>query len=77
MLAKARGALGLDGVRARPPTGPGMNRVGSVGLALSGVEVSVADDGELLIRGPIVIRGYRRQPEQTAEAVESDGWLHR
>ncbi len=55
---------------------PGMNKVGSVGAALSGVEVSVAEDGELLIRGPIVMRGYRHQPEQTAEAVDADGWLH-
>lgn len=55
---------------------PGMNKVGSVGPALSGVEVSVAEDGELLIRGPIVMRGYRHQPEQTAEAVDADGWLH-
>ncbi len=55
---------------------PGANKVGSVGQALPGVEISVADDGELLIRGPVVMRGYRHQPEKTAEAIDADGWLH-
>lgn len=55
---------------------PGANKVGSVGTALPGVEISVAGDGELLIRGPIVMRGYRHQPEKTAEAIDADGWLH-
>jgi long-chain acyl-CoA synthetase len=55
---------------------PGANKVGSVGTALPGVEISVADDGELLIRGPIVMRGYRDQPDKTAEAIGADGWLH-
>ncbi len=55
---------------------PGANKVGSVGKALPGVEIKVADDGELLIRGPIVMRGYRHQPEKTAEAIDADGWLH-
>ena len=56
--------------------GPGANRVGSVGPALPGVEISVAGDGELLVRGPVVMRGYRNQPEKTAEAIDADGWLH-
>lgn len=55
---------------------PGANKVGSVGKPLQGVEVTMADDGELLIRGPIVMRDYRHQPEKTAEAIDADGWLH-
>ncbi len=51
-------------------------RVGSVGVALDGVELKIADDGELLCRGPIVMRGYRNQPEKTAETIDTDGWLH-
>ncbi|MBX9638943.1 MAG: long-chain fatty acid--CoA ligase [Mycobacteriaceae bacterium] len=55
---------------------PGANKVGSVGKALRGVEISRADDGELLIRGPIVMRGYRHQPEKTAEAIDAEGCLY-
>jgi long-subunit acyl-CoA synthetase (AMP-forming) len=54
---------------------PGDIRVGTVGKALPGVELKLAEDGELLIRGPIVTRGYHHDVEQTAEAIR-DGWLY-
>ena len=50
-------------------------KVGTVGRALPGVELKVAEDGELLCRGPIVMRGYRGQPDKTAETIGDDGWL--
>ncbi|MFC9993789.1 AMP-dependent synthetase/ligase [Nocardia sp. NPDC127526] len=51
-------------------------RPGTVGIVLQGTEIKLAEDGELLIRGAIVTRGYRKMPEKTAEAIDSDGWLH-
>ncbi|MTE12844.1 fatty acid--CoA ligase FadD11 [Nocardia aurantiaca] len=50
-------------------------RLGTVGRLLPGMEAKRADDGELLVRGPLVMKGYRGEPEKTAEAVDDDGWL--
>ncbi|MFI0452563.1 AMP-dependent synthetase/ligase [Actinomadura sp. 6N118] len=55
---------------------PGDPRPGSVGRPLPGVEVRLADDGELLCRGAVVMRGYRNRPDLTDEAVDAGGWLH-
>jgi long-subunit acyl-CoA synthetase (AMP-forming) len=55
---------------------PDAIRIGTVGTALPGVELRVADDGELLVRGELVMKGYRNDPEKTAEAIDADGWLH-
>ncbi len=54
---------------------PGAVRIGTVGVAAPHVELKLAPDGELLIRGPFLMRGYRNRPEQTAEAIDADGWL--
>ena len=51
-------------------------KVGSVGRPIPGVQLRLADDGELLIRGEIVMRGYRADRARTAEVLDDDGWLH-
>jgi long-chain acyl-CoA synthetase len=55
---------------------PGQVKIGTVGPPAPGVEMTLADDGELLVRGGCVMTGYRNAPEKTAEAIDADGWLH-
>ena len=54
---------------------PRRNKLGSVGQALPGCEVAIADDGEVICRGGNVFQGYLKQPDKSAEAI-GDGWLH-
>jgi long-subunit acyl-CoA synthetase (AMP-forming) len=55
---------------------PGEVKIGTVGPPEPGVEIKIADDGELLVRGECVMSGYRNAPDRTAAAIDADGWLH-
>jgi long-chain acyl-CoA synthetase len=55
---------------------PGHRKVGTVGPIFPGVEVRVGDDGEILARGPGVMKGYYRKPEETSQVIDNAGWLH-
>lgn len=52
------------------------HRLGTVGKPLAGVEVRIAEGGEILVRGPNVMRGYLNKPEETAAVLDGEGWLH-
>lgn len=55
---------------------PGNNKLGTVGLPISGVEMKTAEDGEILIRGECVMKGYFENPAATDDVIDSDGWFH-
>jgi long-chain acyl-CoA synthetase len=69
-------AWGMSEIGVATGNRAGEERYGTVGVALPGYELSLAEDGELLARGPALMKGYRRDPERTAEAVDADGWMH-
>jgi long-chain acyl-CoA synthetase len=66
-MSENTGAMTLDVDRVKP---------GTVGRPIPGVEVRIADDGEVLCKGPIVFRGYLDDEEKTAAALDDEGWLH-
>lgn len=78
----ALGILVLEGYGLTENGGPtAVNRLeqfkfGTVGKAFPGTEIRIAADGEILLRGPHVFRGYHDDPEATREAIDAEGWLH-
>ena len=54
----------------------GARRIGTVGQPIASVEIQASAEGEILVRGPNIMRGYRHQPEQTARVIDAEGWLH-
>ena len=55
---------------------PGVFKLGTVGRVFPGMEVRIAGDGEICVRGPLTTPGYLNLPEQTAALIDADGWLH-
>jgi long-chain acyl-CoA synthetase len=55
---------------------PGAVRLGSVGKPIPGVELRIAEDGEILVKGPGLMRGYWDNPEATAQVIDDEGWFH-
>jgi long-subunit acyl-CoA synthetase (AMP-forming) len=73
-IAEVWGMSELSCIATAMPVGTA--KIGTVGTAMPGVELRLASDGEVLVKSPLVMRGYRNQPEQTRDTIDPDGWLH-
>lgn len=63
-------------VLASTSTDPNGVKAGTVGPPVRGVELKIADDGEILAKGPNIMKGYYKEPELTAQVIDSEGWFH-
>jgi long-chain acyl-CoA synthetase len=63
-------------IAANQPIDPDCIMFGSVGPVIKNIEVKIDDDGEILMKGPSQMLGYYKSPEQTAEAIDAEGWFH-
>ncbi|WP_433667681.1 AMP-dependent synthetase/ligase [Nocardia sp. CA-136227] len=73
-VCDAWGMSELSGMATMSP--PGRVRLGTVGTIVPGSRLRIAADGEVLVSGPIVMKGYLNKPEQTAETIDAEGWVH-
>ncbi|MEP6864517.1 MAG: long-chain fatty acid--CoA ligase [Deltaproteobacteria bacterium] len=73
-IAEVWGMSELSCIATAMPVGTA--KIGTVGTAMPGVELRLASDGEVLVKSPLVMRGYRNLPDQTRETIDDDGWLH-
>jgi long-subunit acyl-CoA synthetase (AMP-forming) len=74
VIHEGYGMTETTGIATMPPVGA--PRFGTVGQALPGVELKIAEDGEIIMKGPNMTRGYLKQPDKTAELIDDLGWLH-
>ncbi|GAB4587826.1 AMP-dependent synthetase/ligase [Nocardia sp. IFM 10818] len=73
-VSDAWGMSELSGMATLCP--PGQLRLGTVGKPVDGMRIRLAEDGEVLVAGPLIMKGYLNQPKQTAEIIDPEGWLH-
>ena len=74
IVVEAYGMTELSGIATI--NRPARPRFGTVGQAIPGFEIKIADDGEILVRGRAVFKGYLNKPKESAEALDAEGWLH-
>ncbi|MDV7090914.1 long-chain fatty acid--CoA ligase [Rhodococcus sp. IEGM 248] len=72
-ISEIWGMSELTCIASAAPADPA--KLGTVGKIVPGMEMRVANDGELFVRGPLVMKGYRGEPAKTGDAVDADGWL--